>query len=87
MILPISIILENLTNNLGEWIKTNDLSEDVMVLGKGAHTPDCEPKFIKPQLEESLDRLMLDRMDIYCLHRDNAAVSYTHLTLPTTYHV
>ncbi len=59
---------------LGEWIKTNDLSEDVMVLGKGAHTPDCEPKFIKPQLEESLDRLMLDRMDIYCLHRDNADI-------------
>ena len=59
---------------LGEWIKTNDLSKDVMVLGKGAHTPDCEPKFIKPQLEESLDRLMLDRMDIYCLHRDNADI-------------
>jgi aryl-alcohol dehydrogenase-like predicted oxidoreductase len=59
---------------LGEWIKTNDLSKDVMVLGKGAHTPDCEPKFIKPQLEESLDRLMLDRLDIYCLHRDNTDI-------------
>jgi aryl-alcohol dehydrogenase-like predicted oxidoreductase len=59
---------------LGEWIKTNDLSKDVMVLGKGAHTPECEPKFIKPQLEESLDRLMLDRLDIYCLHRDNTDI-------------
>ena len=56
---------------LGEWINTNGLSKEVIVLGKGAHTPHCEPQFIKQQLEESLDRLKLESLDIYCLHRDN----------------
>ena len=45
--------------------------KEVIVLGKGAHTPHCEPQFIKQQLEESLDRLKLESLDIYCLHRDN----------------
>lgn len=56
---------------LGEWINSNGLSKEVIVLGKGAHTPHCEPQFIKQQLEESLDRLKLESLDIYCLHRDN----------------
>ena len=56
---------------LGNWINSRNLSDKVTVLGKGAHTPDCEPKFIKPQIEESLDRLNLNKIDIYCLHRDN----------------
>ena len=56
---------------LGEWINTNGLSKEIIVLGKGAHTPHCEPKFIKQQLEESLERLKLESLDIYCLHRDN----------------
>ena len=56
---------------LGNWINSRNFSDKVTVLGKGAHTPDCEPKFIKPQIEESLDRLNLNKIDIYCLHRDN----------------
>ena len=56
---------------LGAWINERDLKDEVVILGKGAHTPDCEPENIKPQLEESLNRMNLDRLDIYCLHRDN----------------
>jgi aryl-alcohol dehydrogenase-like predicted oxidoreductase/predicted dehydrogenase len=59
---------------LGEWINTNGISKEILVLGKGAHTPHCEPQFIKQQLEESLDRLKLESLDIYCLHRDNLDV-------------
>ena len=59
---------------LGEWINTNGISKEILVLGKGAHTPHCEPQFIKKQLEESLDRLKLESLDIYCLHRDNLDV-------------
>ena len=59
---------------LGRWIKHRNIRDEVIVLGKGAHTPHCEPKFIKPQLEESLSRLNIDSMDIYCLHRDNLEV-------------
>ena len=56
---------------LGNWINSRDVQEEVLVLGKGAHTPDCRPECIKPQIIESLERLNLDKIDIYCLHRDN----------------
>ena len=58
---------------LGDWINSRKL-EDVVVLGKGAHTPDCFPDKIRPQIEESLSRGNLDKLDIYCLHRDNLDV-------------
>ena len=50
------------------------LRDQVVVLGKGAHTPDCYPHLIRPQLEKSLDRLKTDHLDLYCLHRDNLEV-------------
>jgi aryl-alcohol dehydrogenase-like predicted oxidoreductase/predicted dehydrogenase len=56
---------------LGNWINSRGVQEEVLVLGKGAHTPDCRPECIKPQIIESLERLNLDKIDIYCLHRDN----------------
>lgn len=56
---------------LGNWINSRGVQEEVIVLGKGAHTPDCKPECIKPQIIESLERLNLDKIDIYCLHRDN----------------
>ena len=56
---------------LGNWINSRGFQEEVLVLGKGAHTPDCRPECIKPQIIESLERLNLDKIDIYCLHRDN----------------
>ena len=55
---------------LGNWISANNISKEIIVLGKGAHTPNCEPDFIKSQLVESLERLKLESLDIYCLHRD-----------------
>ena len=59
---------------LGRWMNHRGLRDQVVVLGKGAHTPDCYPHLIRPQLEESLDRLKTDYLDIYCLHRDNLEV-------------
>ena len=46
-------------------------------MGKGAHTPDCFPDKIRPQIEESLSRGNIDKLDIYCLHRDNLDVPVT----------
>jgi aryl-alcohol dehydrogenase-like predicted oxidoreductase/predicted dehydrogenase len=56
---------------LGRWVKARNNREEVVILGKGAHTPDCFPSSIRPQLEESLSRLQSNYLAIYCLHRDN----------------
>ena len=59
---------------LGDWINSRGVANDVIVIGKAAHTPQCEPQFIRPQILESLDRLKLSKIDIFCLHRDNKDV-------------
>ena len=59
---------------LGRWINSRGLRDEVVILGKGAHTPDCYPNKIRPQLEETLERMGTDYLDIYCLHRDNLEV-------------
>ena len=56
---------------LGSWLDARGLREEVVVLGKGAHTPDCTPDKIRPQLDETLSRMSASYLDIYCLHRDN----------------
>jgi len=59
---------------LGDWINSRNIEDEIIVLGKGVHTPDCEPKFIRPQIEESLSRLNINKIDIFCLHRDNPKI-------------
>jgi len=59
---------------LGQWIKNRNIREKVVILGKGAHTPFCNPKDLTRQLIESLERLQTDYLDIYLLHRDNPEI-------------
>ena len=59
---------------LGAWMKNRDVREDVVVIGKGAHTPANFPDRVGPQLDISLDRLQTDHVDVYFLHRDNTDV-------------
>ena len=59
---------------LGQWINSRQLEKEVIVIGKAAHTPKCEPQFIRPQILESLERLKIKKLDIFCLHRDNSEV-------------
>lgn len=59
---------------LGQWIADRGVRDEVVVIGKGAHTPHCDPKSVTSQLFESLERLQTDRVDIYFLHRDNPEV-------------
>ncbi len=56
---------------LGQWIKNRGVREQVVILGKGAHTPFCDPKNLTKQFLESLERLQTDYVDIYMMHRDN----------------
>jgi predicted dehydrogenase/aryl-alcohol dehydrogenase-like predicted oxidoreductase len=59
---------------LGHWHRARGLRDDLVIVGKGAHTPHCFPQFIGAQLTESLDRLQTDHVDIYFMHRDNLEV-------------
>jgi aryl-alcohol dehydrogenase-like predicted oxidoreductase len=56
---------------LGQWIKDRGLRDEITLISKGGHTPDCNPQGITFQLEESLERLQTDHLDIYFMHRDD----------------
>lgn len=56
---------------LGHWLKTRGVRDEVTIIGKGAHTPFCDPDNLQSQLTETLDRLQLEGVDIYMMHRDN----------------
>ena len=58
----------------GEWMKNRGVRDDLVVITKGAHTPNCDPETVTSQLFESLERLQVDFIDIYFLHRDNLDV-------------
>lgn len=59
---------------LGQWIKNRGVREQVVILDKGAHTPNCNPQALSSQLLESLDRLQTDYVDVYMMHRDNLSI-------------
>lgn len=56
----------------GDWHTSRDVPrEDIVLIGKGAHSPLCYPDVIAKQLDQSLERLKTDYLDIYFMHRDN----------------
>lgn len=59
---------------LGQWLRNRGVRDQVVILGKGAHTPFCTPEDLDKQLWISLERMGTDYVDIYCLHRDNPEV-------------
>lgn len=63
---------------LGWWMQHRGNREDVTLIAKGGHTPDCNPEGMSRQLTESLGRLQTDYVDIYMLHRDNLDLPVGH---------
>ena len=59
---------------LGGWVAQRGVRDDVVVIGKGAHTPANFPSRVAEQLAVSLARLRMDHVDLYFLHRDNEDV-------------
>ena len=59
---------------LGRWIANRGIRDDIVVIGKGAHTPFCDPQSLTEQLLETLDRLGTDHLDLYLMHRDNPEI-------------
>jgi aryl-alcohol dehydrogenase-like predicted oxidoreductase len=58
---------------VGAWIRRTRPA-GLVILGKGAHPPACRPDAVAGELAETLDRLGVDRIDMYLLHRDDPAV-------------
>ena len=56
---------------LGKWHRKRENLDELVIIVKGAHTPDCNPHSLSKQLTESLDRLQIETADIYIMHRDN----------------
>ncbi len=56
---------------LGQWIKARGVREQVVIIAKGAHTPDCNPEALSRQLVAQLAWLGTDYADLYMMHRDN----------------
>jgi aryl-alcohol dehydrogenase-like predicted oxidoreductase len=63
---------------LGAWINSRGVRDEVVILGKGAHPYNGEtrvtPEHITSDLHESLERMGVDVIDLYVLHRDNTDV-------------
>jgi predicted dehydrogenase/aryl-alcohol dehydrogenase-like predicted oxidoreductase len=59
----------------GDWHTSRAIPrEEVVLIGKGAHSPLVYPDQIGKQLTESLARLKTDYVDVYFMHRDNPEV-------------
>lgn len=58
----------------GDWHTSRGVRDEVVLIGKGAHSPLCYPDVIGKQLQVSLDRLQTDYVDVYFMHRDNTDV-------------
>ncbi|MCP4640659.1 MAG: aldo/keto reductase [bacterium] len=63
---------------VGEWLRSNNVRNDVILATKGGHPPldrmelgRCSRADLESDLAESLDRLGVDRIDLYWLHRDD----------------
>ncbi len=63
---------------LGEWLKKTGMRNQVFLATKGAHPPldhmalsRCSSVEIRKDLRESLERLGVDSVDLYWLHRDD----------------
>ena len=59
---------------LGTWLESRGVGDQVIIISKGAHTPYCTPRCIETQLTQSLDRLGVNSVPIYIMHRDNPDV-------------
>ena len=59
---------------MGKWQEKRKIRDDIILIAKGAHTPNCNPASISSQLTESLDRLKTNFTDIYIMHRDNLEI-------------
>ena len=64
---------------IGEWVRARDNRAEVLILDKGCHPygdsgPRVNSEAMRTDLGESLERLGMDYIDLYMLHRDDESV-------------
>jgi predicted dehydrogenase/aryl-alcohol dehydrogenase-like predicted oxidoreductase len=59
---------------LGRWVASRGIRDRVVIIAKGAHTPNCHPDGLTAQLTQQLEWLGTDHADLYLMHRDNPAI-------------
>jgi predicted dehydrogenase/aryl-alcohol dehydrogenase-like predicted oxidoreductase len=59
---------------LGQWVKVRGVRDQIVLITKGAHTPQCNPDALSAQLKRQLEWLGTDHADIYMMHRDNPEI-------------
>ena len=55
---------------LGNWIKSRKIEKEIVIISKGGNN-ETKPNDISYLIKKTLDRLKLDVLDIFILHRDN----------------
>jgi predicted dehydrogenase/aryl-alcohol dehydrogenase-like predicted oxidoreductase len=60
--------------NLGWWVKNRGVRDKVVIIEKGANFPHNNPNGLTLELERGLERLQMDRVDLYFIHRDNEEI-------------
>ena len=63
-------------SELGVWIQSRGIRDEVVILAKGAHPENgiadrVRPDYIRSDLDESLKYLQTDCVELYLLHRDS----------------
>ena len=60
--------------NLGQWIRNRGIRDKVVVNEKGANYPRNTPDGLSAELIKGLERLQMEWVDIFMIHRDNVLV-------------
>jgi 1-deoxyxylulose-5-phosphate synthase len=60
---------------VGRWLRANDNRDEIVLLDKGCHPYDgrqrMTPEDLDSDLRDNLDRLQVDSIDLFVLHRDD----------------
>jgi aryl-alcohol dehydrogenase-like predicted oxidoreductase len=59
---------------VGKWLGSRASDDLIVLYGKGCHPPYCSPDLVRKEVEEALTLLGVERLDVFMLHRDDAAI-------------
>jgi aryl-alcohol dehydrogenase-like predicted oxidoreductase len=58
---------------IGSWLRARS-PDGVVLYVKGCHPPFCSPDLVADEIDQARDRLGVDRIDVFLLHRDDPAL-------------